>query len=197
MASVGPNSFGTLANNDLNDPGVAILWTDPTNATSSNDIYATVILNGALEPNYSQYLQGTNPSFSIPAGSTIDGIVLEVEKKSSGDTAKGFLVDSNVQITLDGGVSFSATNLADTVTHWSTTESYITYGSSTELWGLTPSVSDVNGTGFGGGIVVVAGGALPFVSRTASVDHMRVTVYYTEASGVSQIQATLLFMGVG
>jgi hypothetical protein len=173
---------------------VAFSWTNPGNAVSDNATYAeSPSMNGSATVNYTAYLQATNFGFSLP-NSTINGIVLEVDKKASGDTAKGFIVDNSVQITFDNGVSFSATDLGDRTTHWGKTDAYATYGTSTELWGATPIYTEINSSDLGGGIVAQAGGAIPFVARIAYIDHMRMTVYYTVASGTIRLLAST---GVG
>ncbi|MBI4614481.1 MAG: tail fiber domain-containing protein [Planctomycetes bacterium] len=71
----GPASPGTLAN----DASIGTIpWTGPGNAASSDNTYATAAGAGTT-----QYLKATNFGFSVPGTATIDGILLEVEKRTS------------------------------------------------------------------------------------------------------------------
>lgn len=81
-------------------------------------------------------------------------------------------VDNVVKLVVGGSVVGS--NLADTVTNWPTDIAYSSYGGATNLWGLTPSVADVNGSTFG---VVIS--ATVATNDTASIDHIRMTTYYS------------------
>ena len=185
MASVGPNSPGTLVEADYDGgSGIGNGWANYANA-------------GASSPNYSQYIKATNFGFSVPTGSTIDGIVVEVERKASQDINNtGYGTDASVLI-VQGGAE-TGTDKADTTTHWPTSDAYKTYGSSSDLWGTSWTVAQINASDFGVSFACIAKAAiLGTDSVDFSVDHIRITVYYTAASGVSQIQSTLLFMGVG
>lgn len=169
MAQQGPNSGGTLAD----DATVGdIVWTNPGNAISSNDIYA--VFSTGPEGGVSHYLKATNFGFSIPTGSTINGILVEIEAKRPAGTA-GF---DNVRIVKGGTIS--ATNKTSPLT---TTEEYRSVGGATDLWGETWTAADINATTFG----VVAGNITYPGGSTASVDHIRITVYYTEVIGGSSL----------
>jgi len=174
MASQGPNSCGTGANDAS---AGTVSWNNPGNIVSSNNVYSTVV--GGSGSTQSKYLKATNFGFSIPSGATIDGIVVEFERKasqSSGNNVK----DSEIKIVKGGTIQ--TTNKADTATNWSTTEAYFTYGSSTELWGTTWTDSDINASDFG----VVLKAVLTYSGKgsvTASVDHVKITVYYTTGGG--------------
>lgn len=185
MASSGPNSPGTLAD----DSGVGTLaWTNPNNASSSDNTYATVLINNPTVTTH--YLKATNFGFSIPNGSTINGIVVEIERKSSSNTVSRFARDNVVKLVIGGSIVGSNYSLA---AKWSTTESYFTYGGSSDLWGNTITVSDVNSSTFG----VVLSASLSDTNKvrteTAYVDHIRITVYYTENSAVPRSSA--IFIG--
>lgn len=149
-------------------------WTNPSNAVSSDNVYATV----GLDDEFSNYLKATNFGFNIPAGSTIDGVVVEVERKSiASDQNK----DTNVKL-VKGGV-ISGNNKADTATYWSTTDTYKSYGASNDLWGVTLTPTDVNASDFG--VVFSVYGFSNF--RTGYVDHIRITIYYTSSGGSATV----------
>ncbi|MBP9715204.1 MAG: hypothetical protein KBD52_01820 [Candidatus Pacebacteria bacterium] len=178
MASQGPNSPGTLVND--NSAGT-VAWANPGNAASSNDSWATADNIGSGGFTTSQYLKVTNFGFSIPSGATINGIVLEREGQCSVPGVR----DHTIKLVVGGTISGNNKNSA---TFWSDTgDTIFTYGTSTDLWGLTPSYSDINASNFGA-VVRVVNTAFKFTS-TASVDHVRITIYYTAgASGPANVK---------
>lgn len=124
-----------------------VAWTNPNNAMASDNVYATCALNGTT--GVSHYLKATNFGFAIPAGATINGILAEFEKKKSGANANGY--DVTVKIVKADG-TFGTTNKADTVTAWSSTDTYVSVpvsGASTDLWGETWTPADINDVDFG------------------------------------------------
>jgi len=176
-SSVGPNSPGTMAD----DSAVGnSLWGTPNNAKVSDNIY-TSDYAGSGSP--SHYLKATNFGFSIPTGATIDGVVVEVEKYGTGVTPPfDYVVDNIVKLTKAGVVS--GNDKADTTTHWSSSESYVSYGANNDLWGLSLSPTDINNSGFG--MVISASMIANDTDSSANIDHIRITVYYTEAAPASQ-----------
>ena len=71
-------------------------------------------------------------------------------------------------------------NLADTSIFWPDSDAYKSYGGVDDLCGLVnPQTSDINGTGFGLSVCVKNYGEQ---GRTAAIDHVRITVYYSETS---------------
>ena len=164
MASQGPLSPGTLAD----DAGVGTLtWANPSNAASSNNSYATITFTAASQ--VSHYLKATNLGFSIPTGATINGIVVEVERNVFDEA--GIALDTRARIVKGG--SIGSTEKA-TGTSVPDTDAYITFGSSSDLWGETWTDSDINGSTFG-----FAYSSTSSKAATLSVDHIRVTVHYT------------------
>lgn len=169
-ASIGPNN-PTAATTAVG--AGATNWTSPTNIFTSNGAAASVTLAaGATSYN----LNATGFGFNINTAATIDGVMVEVQK-SSPTVARSSMQDAGVYLTKANAQS--GTNQASAAT-WNTTATYAVYGSSTSLWGTTLTPSDVNNTGFGAqfsAINVKSSGA--GASNSASVDHIRITVYYT------------------
>ena len=118
------------------------------------------------------YLKATNFGFAIPNGATINGIKVEIKQLDNGNDA----TESSVKIvkggTISGNNKSTGANLPDSLT-------YVEYGGSTDLWGLSWTASDVNASNFGVVFSVVQ-------SSAVGVDHIRITVYYSEmiASGL-------------
>ena len=52
---------------------------------------------------------------------------------------------------------------------------YVSYGNETDLWGIGWNADNLNSYSFGVAIRVIA----PDLDSTASIDHVRITVYYT------------------
>lgn len=171
MASQGPNSPGTTTS-DSSAGGTA--WTNPTNVTSSNNVRATIAVLGVAAS--SEYLKVTNFGFSIPSGATIDGIVVDAEVSDS-----LFLVNTTTIKLVKGGTISGTNRASDSSGGWSSTESYKTYGSSSQLWGLSWTDSDINDSTFGAAIIC----SNPSGKSTASpaIDHIRITVHYTTGGG--------------
>lgn len=167
----GAVSPGTLADN--NAVGTAT-WSDPSNAASSNNSYASLAIDGTT----SHYLKATNFDFSaVPDGATIDGILVEIERHMSGAD----ITDSAVRIVKADG-TVGTTNKASG-TGWVTTlNTYYSYGGASDVWGETWTASDIKDADFGVVLSVVS--VIDF--SNAFVDHIRITVYYTTAAAESE-----------
>lgn len=159
MASEGPLSPGTLASDGAHGSNA---WSNPSNAASSNDTYASVATDGT-----SEYLKATNFGFAIPAGATINGIVVDIERKA----AMAGVTDDRVRIVKGGTVQTEDKAAPGT---WPTDDTVATYGDSSSLWGAAWTAGDINDSGFG---VVLS---VSVTSDQADVDHITITVHYTE-----------------
>ena len=126
---------------------------------------------------YTHRLKATNFSFNIPAGATIDGIMVEIERYS---TYANRLKDYRVQL-LDGDGNLVGDNKANTSLYWPTSWTNEVYGSYNDTWNISPNVDMVNDSDFG---VVLSVDVE--VSGVGHVDFIRMTTYYT-AEGVSSL----------
>ena len=172
--SEGPNNPGTMAD----DSAVgSIAWILVNNAKASDDTYADV---DATEEVLSHYLKGTNFSFSIPSGATIDGIKLEMEEASQEEGAELPLEDT-VKLVKSGTVQGNDKSTGAILPF---ADTYITYGNETDLWGLTWTVADINADNFGMVFSITLRGQEE-ANSAGFVDHIRITIYYTEAVGDS------------
>jgi hypothetical protein len=149
-------------------------WVNPNNITASNNTYATVSLSfGSVFTEVSDFLRADQFAFDIPAFSTIDGIIATVERKASSAST---IIDYAVQPLKNGTVPVGYEDKS-TGGSWSTTEGFVTYGSTTDLWGVTWTPNDINNAGTGFAIRCEYTPA--YGSATAYVDAMYMTVYYT------------------
>lgn len=170
MSLQGPFSGATFA-----DDGTVgtISLANATNAIVSDNIYVTWVL---LLAQLGHYLKATNFSFTVPPDATIQGIVVEVEKSTTVGTS---ITDQSVKI-IKGGV-ISGTEQASAA-QWPTSDAYTTYGSSTDLWGLSWTPADINGSTFGVAIAPNCG-----LAATAQVDHIRISVSWAGSNRPSSL----------
>lgn len=173
-ATIGANSGTTFASN----AGGTVVWSSPSGAQTTNGSFASATLNNGQT---TQYLKATGFSFSIPAGATILGIKVDVQRKGSSSSVT--VKDNQVHLIRSDG-SLSNANRADTATNWPTATGLKSYGSASDLWGDTLptqpgwSPAMVSGSGFGVAISAAAGSGSG--TRTASIDSILVTVTYTK-----------------
>ena len=181
MPSQGPNSPATLAD-DTSFGGFS--WTNPGNASSSNNSYAESAVSGFPSETDTFYLKATDFGFSIPGGATIDGILVEIEKSES--TAADDVIDRRVRIVKGGTIG--STDKAD-ATEWPTTDAYTSYGGAADLWGETWTPADINASNFG---TVIAAGCASTGPGIPLIDHIRITVTYTAGADVAKQKAIVV-----
>ena len=164
----GPN-YGSFFQND-NSNGGTVSWDVPFNAQYPDDIVATAINPDSTDG--SEYLSANGFGFNLPAGSTIKGIKVEVKK---GSEAFADLKDKNITLVINGIPSGQGkASPASWDNNGPSPTTYTTYGSETDLWGLTIMAADIN-PGFGVAIGVIEDKD----PGDAYIDHIRITVYYT------------------
>jgi len=171
-ATAGPSYASTA----VNDAGTGTLaWTTPGNATATDDSKASVALT--KNTGISNYIKATGFGFSVPSNARIDGITVEWEKSDNLDGGTGETQDNAVRIVKTDAIG--ATDLSN-VSNWTTTDTFVSYGGTTNLWGDTWTAADINDSTFGAAIsaknVKVSGGG---AATTAYVDSVRITITYT------------------
>lgn len=168
MASQGPNSPAASANN-LSFGSVP--WADNENVVAEDGAVASATVDMGMPSNY---LAATEFGFTIPAGATIDGILVEVKRRSDGLSD---LRDARVRL-IKGG-TIQSTDKAS-ASSWPGSLTYASYGGSADLWGNTWTAADINATDFGVAFAAELNGFVP--PGGAEVDHIRITLYYTGAA---------------
>ncbi|UCH81010.1 MAG: hypothetical protein JSW20_14945, partial [Nitrospiraceae bacterium] len=167
--SSGPNNPSSSVDDGSN--GGTQSWISPENAGAQDNSYAS---RNNLQNETTYYLNATGYGFVIPVGSTINGILVEVDRYAADASA---INDAEVKI-VKGGVVGSQNKAAGGFWPTSDTDSYQAYGGSSDLWGETWTVADINSANFGVVLSATAGGT----KTTPYVDHIRITVYYTASS---------------
>lgn len=178
QTSQGPLNPGSTGNTDY--PGTSTAWNNTSRITTSNGskASATGLSNGEV----SDYLTATNFGFTIPAGATITGIKVDIERDDNSGSSG--LKDNEVKIIKAN--SITGTDHASNST-WPNNAAYATYGSNSDLWGTTWTAADINSSQFGVALSVQRSSGSG--NNDAFVDHIRITVYYT----VSGLPIELLY----
>ena len=143
----------------------------------------------------SHYLKATNFNFNIPAGATIQGVTVAVNRSSTG-TASPYIRDNSIRLIQQGNIVGS--NRAQ-ATDWPTTMGTATYGGLTDTWGTTGlSVSDINNSNFGVALSAINSSTAtiyPLVAGTASSSEDNNTYTHNIAlpSGIAAGDLLLIF----
>lgn len=153
---------GTEANSGS---GVAWLFLASVHASDNSRASSTV---ATASPD-SQNLDLTNFGFTLPS-STINGIEFSIEREKTG---LGTIADNTVQLIIGG--TATGTNKAD-ATAWTTSDLTVRYGGSNDLWGLSPSYTDINASNFG---VRVKISLTAGTGGKAAIDYICLKIYYT------------------
>jgi len=161
---VGPNSPSSASS----ESGFLDEWSDPANVYSSDNSRAYYGNTGQKK------LRAYNFNFSIPANTTIDGFLVQVEGYAlySGTRNKINIALSKSSYTVEGN------ERADLLPVLVENEAYIDLGGSSDKWGGNWSPSDVNNGDFG-----VLIWDFDTVQDALYIDHVKVTVYYTSTTG--------------
>ena len=145
---------------------------DPSAVVSSNNTYvtATNIPNlTATDP-----LAATGFGFTIPtvAGTTIRGILVEIEGKDAAPNNEASL--HTVFLTKTNTATVGTDQEPGTAL--GSVDAYFSYGGPTSLWGTTWTPTEINSANFG--VWLQCMGQEASNLAIASIDHMRITVYY-------------------
>jgi len=155
--------------------GGGIDWSNPNDIKVDDNSYSRCRVS---DKNFSYILRATNFGFSVPSGSSIDGIEVVVNRNR--DAVLGGVLDKIIKIVLSG--TEQGSNLSS-ATEWPTSFADITYGSSTNTWGFSPSQSNVVDSGFGLDLQMQV--KSPSADSLGYVDYVKMRVYYTEGGGGS------------
>ena len=166
---------------DIGNPGSG--WTNPGNAVSSNNAVATATAN---DDQATDALVCTGYGFTVPAGATILGIIMRVERRTSAvPPGTAPTRDATVRVIKNGAATPTEGATATNYTNGDVVE---VHGSATELWGETWTDADINNANFGAGFVAqkvgTAGNAV-----TISVDHIQLEVFYNAAPPAPTLSA--------
>lgn len=171
----GPEYPGSATSTGAGDQS----WANTGNILASDDQYATVNLGPSQT---SDLLVGQSFGFAIDPAASVTGILVEWERKSGAL----LIIDNSVTLARPGNVSNDRADPG----YWPSTEAFYSYGGSTDLWGLTWTPSQINASSFQARLSVKTDNT-SIVGDVASVDTVRVTVYYDQESQVSRSVAVV------
>jgi len=170
MADTGWHYPGTVA--QVDHPFGTKSWLYLDECKTSNDVSANS--RGAVSGGNSEWLWTTNYAMGVPDGATINGIYVGIEAKADDPYA---VSDLDVRMIKAGAVV--GDDLSKHI-DWLTTDVWYYYGGSTNKWGTTWTVAQVNASNFG-----LAFQASMYIRAVAQVDCIRIKIYYTEAVGTN------------
>lgn len=173
MASQGPNVPGTVTQSG-NAPENAEAWVNPNNLLADDGTETTITAATFDSPDISNRIAPHNFGFSIPATATIDGIVVDIERRCGAGSAS----DNRVQLRKTAAGGPIGTNKADTALAWPASLTVKTYGGAADSWGASWTPAEVNATEFGVVISVQADSA----NTDVQMDVVKVTVHYTDTN---------------
>lgn len=180
MATTGDTVGGTAAS--TTGPGDTH-WTNPSNALVDNASAATCTGTFAI----SHWLHITNFGFSIPVGSTINGITVKVRRKCS-STNDWFTQEC--RLVNSGSILGTTKNVGGSLNYWPTTAAIETFGSTSDLWGWTPVLATINSSTFG---VQIYAEDDTTSSETASIEVVWMNIDYTPPVGASSSKSMLMY----
>jgi len=159
-----------------NDAGIGFTsgggtnWSNPGYITADDFDYASANLGGNGN---SRSLRGRDYGFTIPAGATINGIQVSIMRSSSSNSFGNSIDDRNLRLVKNGtvlGNNYASNN------DWPTSMAVANYGGPSDLWGTTWTPAEINNINFGVALSVENESGS---GRTAFVDYIQITVYYT------------------
>jgi hypothetical protein len=178
--SAGPNFPTAATGNTGSIGGGTVVWASPTNIELADGSNATCNLpNASVQNQVSDDLIGTGFGFSIPAGATIQGILLEINARQNIATTPA--ANENSVRLLKAGVAAGLDR--STGADLTTTATTVSYGGAADLWGTTWSPADINNASFGAAASYVNTNSTN--SKTVSVDFFRITVTFTANANVN------------
>ncbi|MBP7114077.1 MAG: hypothetical protein KBA40_01340 [Candidatus Peribacteraceae bacterium] len=170
--------------------GARPAWINASNVSTSNDVYAATTVSESDPGNISNFLKTTNYGFYVAdPNATIDGVVVNIEVHN--DNTNDPVLTSNVQLIKYG--TLQGEDKAPYAQYWTGTDQVFSFGSSTDLWGLTLTGGTITSTTFGVGIVA----ACTYISPCSGVgngeprvDHITMQVYGTlSAAYITYLQS--------
>lgn len=168
MASQGPSNGGAATSTSV--PVGEFDWINPNNVLTPDGAGTTA--TAPRDDVISNALDVTGFGFTIPNGSSIDGIELVLTKKGSGSAVTDWVVQL-----LDAGAPVGD-NKMDFGNEWSTTYNAHPYGASNDTWGYAWTPAKINASGFG----IRVECHIAIEAEIAYIDAAQLTVTYTEGA---------------
>lgn len=167
----GPNAASGVSTVAIPGSDINMGWVNIANVAASDNAYASFgNLSAVPVGGYSDYLVATDFGFSLPAGAIIEGIILEAERSDNSFKAG----DYSVKIVKNGVICGSEKSTGQSFPF---SDSYHSFGNTTDLWGQTWTDADINASGFG--VAISARRNSTGGTSNGRVDHIRIFVFYS------------------
>jgi len=169
--------YPSLGESVLESPWSDNFWTTPENIYLDDAATANVTAASFDLDDQTYVLKATGFGFSIPAGSTIDGVICRVNTWYRPLQGTGSM---DLMQLLDTDKTRVGTNQCETpVLLTSNPVTIIEKGSSTDLWDNSLTVDWVNNANFGVGLGIIATDD----NADVDVDYVTLEIYYTPPEG--------------
>jgi len=151
-----------------------VYWVNPSYAKYSDNSYTTATDDSGTTPS-TVYLKATNFGFNIPTDATILGIKVVVEKSCDNQDASRHAQDSRVRLVNAFG-QIRTTDRSSSA-WWPVSDTNVSHGGATDLWGDSWTPANINDPDFGfviSAYLVNNGGEV-----IAKIDYVRIIIYYS------------------
>ena len=187
------STFLTLARSgEYTLSGSTFKWQNTSNASSQNDVYSSLLFTDSFnvqadEPlslspaDETNYLVCKNLDSNIPNDATIEGIRIYIDRYNS-FTGDGTVTikDDAIYLTKNGTDTVGSNKSTGATWSLTDTDTYISFGGVSDLWGTSWTASEINNDNFG----VMIGPTIEFYGLTgenggsAKIDHVYVEITY-------------------
>ena len=168
----GPKTGGGFSNGTL--PGFNKSWVSVENANGSDDVYADFSNLNTSSNSYTDYLHINKFQLGVPSGKIITGIEVTIERSDPDQNTADYSVKILKYDMVTGDEKSSGVT-------YTVTDSEITFGGPTDLWGEIWTDDMINDNGFG--IAIAAQRIDGSMGNTSGrIDNVVMTVYYENAS---------------
>ncbi len=187
------STFSTLARTgEYTSSGSTFKWQNTSNASSQNDTYTSLrFTDGSNNPtqaplsispaDQTNYFVCKNLDSNIPTGATIEGITIYIDRYNS-FTGDGVVTISDDAIYLTKNGTDTVGDNKSTGATWASTDTdtYISYGGVSDLWGTSWTASEINDDNFG----IMIGPNISYDLNSgedgsdAKIDHVYVEITY-------------------
>jgi hypothetical protein len=165
----GPDNPNSFSNGLVS--GYSQQWIDINNVNAEDEFFASFGNLPEITDSHTDYLLTQDFGFTIPAGTIITGIKVEVKCSDPNSRTS----DYSVRIVKTGSITGDE---KATGTNYPSDNDYMVYGGSTDLWGETWDYKFIDDNHFGVAIAAQRN-KNDGISTDGQVDNIKITVYYT------------------
>jgi hypothetical protein len=188
------STFSTLARSgEYTLSASTFKWQNTSNASSQNDVYSSLLFTDAANvlgavplsvtpADETNYLVCKNLDSNIPNDATVEGIRIYIDRYNSFTEEGGTVIikDDAIYLTKNGTDTVGSNKSTGATWSSTDTDTYISFGGVSDLWGTSWTASEINNDNFG----VMIGPTIEFYGLTgenggsAKIDHVYVEITY-------------------